>query len=484
MQKLMLMNMKHADTFTSFLTKFNHKTTYLKLKSGAKRGLLMATYANTNGKIQLLADRLIPELKRVRELDMNFSDMCDWLKQQDINQLNDGLKAIKVKKIKAHQNSKESTDEVDSRKDQKFVDPNGLVLRAHYLCYNCSNYGHSAKDCLAPYCNQCDTLRPNHKSNACPKPIDRKKQRRKRIKIVDQPQKDKDIKSTSKNKKKRGLKSITTSSHQSDDEDEDSLRQDAETQEDDDESIVVSDEDEEVSRTPSRRTRSQRSMRMCTIKIANEEPRFIRMTSQRSKTTRALHDSGAQAHAARSKTFLSELISDYDKQQTGCTQLKGASGEDLKARAVGLIEGLDAPVIVANIEDDVIVSTSKLNDSQHWVIHPPTGLFEDVGVIVIKHNPNGNTGQLMTIGDSEMYSDTSTWNKYDVQVPIPDLSSIKTLLPCANNKPYSLTWTPISRIYGMDKLTAREQVLFQQRIYFASKQRMIWYAEHIPSFPL
>ena len=50
--------------------------------------------------------------------------------------------------------------------------------------------------------------------------------------------------------------------------------------------------------------------------------------------------------------------------------------------------------------------------------------------------------------------------------------------------PISSTWTPISRIYGMEKLTVKEQVLFQQRIYFASKQRMLWYADNISSFPL
>ena len=103
---------------------------------------------------------------------MNFSDMCAWLTQQDINQMNDGLKTT----------NKRPKDEEDSSKEQKFIDPNGLVLRAHYLCYNCSNYGHSSKDCLAPFCNQCDTLRPDHKSNVCPHPIDRKKTEEKAFK--------------------------------------------------------------------------------------------------------------------------------------------------------------------------------------------------------------------------------------------------------------------------------------------------------------
>jgi hypothetical protein len=95
----MTMNMGHNEAFTSFMTKFNNRATYLKLKSSAKRGLLTATYANTGGKIQLLPDRLITELKRVREIDMTYKDMLVWLTQQDINQMNDGLKVLKIKKI-------------------------------------------------------------------------------------------------------------------------------------------------------------------------------------------------------------------------------------------------------------------------------------------------------------------------------------------------------------------------------------------------
>jgi len=95
----MTLNMAHTETFTSFMTRFNSKADYLKLEKGARRGLLTATMANTHGKIQLLPDRLVKELRRVREIDMTYDEMVIWLTQQDINQMNDGLKVIKLKKI-------------------------------------------------------------------------------------------------------------------------------------------------------------------------------------------------------------------------------------------------------------------------------------------------------------------------------------------------------------------------------------------------
>jgi len=36
----------------------------------------------------------------------------------------------------------------------------------------------------------------------------------------------------------------------------------------------------------------------------------------------------------------------------------------------------------------------------------------------------------------------------------------------------------------MERLNSKEQVLFQQRIWFAPKKLMLWYIDHIPSFPL
>jgi hypothetical protein len=49
------------------------------LEKGARRGLLTATMANTQGKIQLLPDRLVKELRRVREIDMTYDEMLIWL---------------------------------------------------------------------------------------------------------------------------------------------------------------------------------------------------------------------------------------------------------------------------------------------------------------------------------------------------------------------------------------------------------------------
>jgi hypothetical protein len=146
---------------------------------------------------------------------------------------------------------------------------------------------------------------------------------------------------------------------------------------------------------------------------------------------------------------------------------------------------LEAPVIVANIEDDIIVSTTQLSASNHWTIHPPVGVYPGVGVIVLKHNEIGKYGKLMTIGNEDMYSDPTTWNRFDIDVKIPDLSPIMQLQDHTHNEAKrSPKWMTISRIQGMERLTSKEQVLFQQRIWFASKNRMIWYIDNIPSFPL
>ena len=191
MHAIMTMNMLHTETFTSFMTRFDSKANYLKLKKGAKRGLLTAPLANTNGKIQLLLDRLVKELRRVREVDMSYSEMLVWLTQQDINQMNDGLKLIKVKRIVTDCDKDEERKTLDKGRDQgKITDPNGLELIPKLLCYNCLNHGHGARDCKAPYCNQCDAVRPDHKSNDCPNP--KKKLGRRRSKITPMPKKTKD----------------------------------------------------------------------------------------------------------------------------------------------------------------------------------------------------------------------------------------------------------------------------------------------------
>jgi hypothetical protein len=145
---------------------------------------------------------------------------------------------------------------------------------------------------------------------------------------------------------------------------------------------------------------------------------------------------------------------------------------------------LEAPVIVTNIEDDIIVSTIQLASSNHWTIHPPIGVYPGIGVVVIKHNEVGKYGSLMTIGNEDMYSDPNTWNMSDIEVLLPDMSPVMQLVEDRNTRSSSPTWMTIKRIQGMERLSSREQVLFSQRTWFASKKLMKWYVKNIPSFPL
>ena len=77
-----------------------------------------------------------------------------------------------------------------------------------------------------------------------------------------------------------------------------------------------------------------------------------------------------------------------------------ASGEDLHSSALGRIDGLQAQVVVADIDDDLIISTSKLAQEQMWVVHPPKGLIPGVGVVVFRHSDDGQAGQVVMVGDN------------------------------------------------------------------------------------
>jgi len=279
LHQIITMTMGHTETFTSFMTKFNHKADYLKLKSGAKRGLLTTTLANTHGKFQLLPDRLIEELKHARKTDMNFREMVAWLTQQDINQMNDGLKILKVKKIIADDpeekgkkifNHKEKDKELNN-----MIDPNGLLIRVSYRCYNCQNYGHSSKDCMANFCYQCETVRPGHKSNICPCPKSKKRSMPKR-KTTGELKKGKgDTKPDARFKPKKGVKMITTSSYETDEDNDESLRNGADSEYDDHDSVEASDEDLDNSR----RKRGRSQSRIRTIKFSDTSRTFVRKTS-------------------------------------------------------------------------------------------------------------------------------------------------------------------------------------------------------------
>ena len=151
---------------------FENKCEYLGLTDHAKRGLLTSTMQNTDGKVQILCDRLIPELKHVREEDLDYNSMVAWLKRQDIRQLNDGLSKPKaLKKIITTVVNKEEAKYIDKalpkRTEQTMIDGKGLIMRPKMLCFNCSNYGHGANDCSAPFCSKCLTMSPNHTWSKC-----------------------------------------------------------------------------------------------------------------------------------------------------------------------------------------------------------------------------------------------------------------------------------------------------------------------------
>ena len=137
--------------------------------------------------------------------------------------MNDGLKVIRLKKILVEDEKEDHKRHTDkARGKTNIVDPNGLDLIPTLLCYNCMNYGHSARDCKAPYCNQCEVVRPDHQSNICPNP--KKKAVRRRFGTKPDTRKGKrPFKSVVKNTTKKGLKSIVTTSYQTDEDDEDSL---------------------------------------------------------------------------------------------------------------------------------------------------------------------------------------------------------------------------------------------------------------------
>jgi len=173
--------------------------------------------------------------------------MITWITQADVNQTNDGLKTLKIKRVTSEKNEEtEKKIKLTEREKDKpdLTDPNGLILNPKYLCYNCSNYGHSSRECLAPYCNLCEVIRPDHRSNACPNPKEKKRSRRS-IRVKPEQKKGKSsIKTPLKIRGKKGVKAISSSSYLTDeDADEDSLRNDAESERYEDSPEESEDED-------------------------------------------------------------------------------------------------------------------------------------------------------------------------------------------------------------------------------------------------
>jgi len=84
--------MNNEETFDVFMIGFNQKCDYLDLKEHTRRGFLMTTLSATENKIQLLPDRLVDEFKSIRERDLDYASTVDWLRRQDVIQLNNGIK--------------------------------------------------------------------------------------------------------------------------------------------------------------------------------------------------------------------------------------------------------------------------------------------------------------------------------------------------------------------------------------------------------
>jgi hypothetical protein len=142
MHQLLSSKMKSTDSFDSFMVSFNNKCTYLGLNEHAKRGLLTATLANTDGKNQLLPDRLIKELKHVREQDLDYNDTVTWLKRQDIRQANDGLPKDKVvkriqEKITDERKIKSHPDPHSRPDNDLLMDGDGVMVKPKVICHNC-----------------------------------------------------------------------------------------------------------------------------------------------------------------------------------------------------------------------------------------------------------------------------------------------------------------------------------------------------------
>jgi hypothetical protein len=176
MHQMLSLKIKSTDAFDSFMVSFHNKATYLGLNDHAKRGLLTATLANTDGKNQLLPDRLIKELKHVREQDLNYNDTVSWLKRQDIRQANDGLPKYKsVKKVIDRSSEpkkiKDQSENYNRPDMEALTDGDGMIIKPKVNCHNCCNYGNLAPKCKTMFCCDCIRTKPDHLWSDCTKRI-------------------------------------------------------------------------------------------------------------------------------------------------------------------------------------------------------------------------------------------------------------------------------------------------------------------------
>ena len=429
MHQLLSLKMKSMDAFDSFMVSFNNKTTYLGLNDHAKRGLLTSTLGNTDGKVQLLPDRLIKELKHVREQDLNYDDTVIWLKRQDIRQANDGVS--KVKNVKTIQEkiidikrNKELAVTNRWTKKEPNLDGDGSLVRPKTICHNCGNYGHTAHYCKTSFCCDCIRSKPEHQWSDCPKRVPRNLKKRAFNGKTSSAKTSKDNNDYPKKKLKSSIKHVTYEDTEEDESLKDDLQSEIESELED---IYEADQDMEEA-VPSFKPRKSRRVRLRVLKLVQRKLCKISSTSP----IRALIDSGAQVHATRQSKFLSHVIGRYDDESSHYVTLAGASGEDLGATAYGIIEGLESEVVVAKIEDDIIISTIQQSKAQLWTVHPPTGLIPGVGVIVFEHNPVGTSGKIIMVGDEEMYTNPKDWNKLNVTVDIPEWATLGSALNYKN----------------------------------------------------
>jgi len=100
----------------------------------------------------------------------------------------------------------------------------------------------------------------------------------------------------------------------------------------------------------------------------------------------------------------------------------------------------------------------------------PRGLIPDIGGIVVdKYN------KVQWVVNHELYADMGDMGKYgDILVSPPDFSQFAPV----SIKPFT------SIVYGLGQMPIKDLVLFTQRTFFRSKQRLKWMADNVPGFPV
>jgi hypothetical protein len=226
------------------------------------------------------------------------------------------------------------------------------------------------------FCCDCIRSKPDHQWSEC-------KQRAKK-RPFRKSQSFKPARADKSEPLKKRLKSSIKHVTYEDTEDDDSLKDDLQSALESEYEHIDEADEGIIDDKSSSRSRKTRRVRLRVLKLIQKKLSKISNIAP----LRALIDSGTQVHATRQSCFLSHVKGRYDEDSLHQITLAGASGEDLGATAYGSIDGLDSDVVVAKIEDDIIISTIQQCKAQIWTVHPPTGLIPGVGVIVFEHNRN------------------------------------------------------------------------------------------------